>query len=1000
LPLAFPSRPGRQLIDGALLALLVVTAFLLGCYEMGDSDIWWHLRGGEWVLEHGRAPRLDPFTFGSADKVWVDIHWGYEVILALAYRAGGAGALVVLGASVGAGAFLACLLARRREWPAAVAVLCWAPALVLLAFRLDPRPEIFSLLYIGAYLAVLCRAEDHPALAWLLPAVQVLWVNMQGLFILGPVLLGLFLAAHAAQLLWDYKCGRLTWDAGQRRWWRHVGGAACAVGAACLVNPYFLDGARFPFDLFPKVAQAGNPYKRYIDELMSPRDFVNNASVAVAGANWFFLAFQFLLVVLPVSFLYPSLWRAVRESRARSDPRTSAWLTGLAAVVVLLALNALTVSDRGAPGWVVALGDNVPLLLFAAGAAFALRNRKASPRAAALGIMAATALAAWVAWLRAALLGGGRGPVFGPDSAIVWGVLAAAAGAGAAALTVRSAANVFRVMLAAAFAYLGLQALQNWSRFALVAGTVLAWNFGEWAAALAALRRPGEERPALGWGLRVGLTAGLGLWIAALLGGRYYVHTGEPRHLAFREEPLEFAHEATAFAGQPGLPDRALVYGLGQACVYTYHNAPRCKPFIDGRLEMPDQATFETYVDVENWLRDRDPRWESAVARMGDPLLLLEHQNNHAAEALLLTHPRWRCVYYDALASVFVRRESAAEFPTVDFAGRHFRQAALPSAPAARGAAAREQKALFNLATSLPPSPEATWRWRIPVLLCALDRSQAALAEDPARPDSWVLLGTCCWNLDPDRQAPPLAPAEGWRLERNLYLAQATYCFRHALEHQPDNAPAWRYLAQAYRVRRMADAQVTAAERWLQNDPKSSQAEREQVSRLRAELAREPTPPAGELTATVTRLLQRHRPEAAVALLDGAGMDAPAAWGWSFAEQAAGLYMHLGRPADARRVWQQAIGCPSATVRECRLAATFWVERDFGAAREHFYVARAADPRLAEACWGLAMLHAQCGDVGAALEACRAGLEVPLNDRQRADLTALEQLLVSQQGSR
>jgi hypothetical protein len=72
---------GWRLLDGLLLLALTAVVFLLGCYEMGDSDIWWHLRGGEWILEHGRVPGLDPFTFGSADKLWVDIHWSYEVLV-------------------------------------------------------------------------------------------------------------------------------------------------------------------------------------------------------------------------------------------------------------------------------------------------------------------------------------------------------------------------------------------------------------------------------------------------------------------------------------------------------------------------------------------------------------------------------------------------------------------------------------------------------------------------------------------------------------------------------------------------------------------------------------------------------------------------------------------------------------------------------------------------------------------------------------------------------
>ena len=49
-------------------------------------DAWWHLRSGQWILENRRLPTLDPFTFASADREWIDLHWGFQIPLALAYR--------------------------------------------------------------------------------------------------------------------------------------------------------------------------------------------------------------------------------------------------------------------------------------------------------------------------------------------------------------------------------------------------------------------------------------------------------------------------------------------------------------------------------------------------------------------------------------------------------------------------------------------------------------------------------------------------------------------------------------------------------------------------------------------------------------------------------------------------------------------------------------------------------------------------------------------------
>ena len=1020
----------RGLLDRLLLLLLVVLIFLLGCYEMGDSDIWWHLRGGQWILENGRVPRLDPFTFGSADKLWVDIHWSYEVILALAYRAGGVSALIVLGATAGAGAFLAMLTTRRREWPVAAIALCWLPVFTLLGFRLDPRPEIFSLLYLGCYLAILWRVEERPRFAWLLPVVQVLWINVQGLFVLGPALLAMFLTAHGARLLWRRVQGSWTWTPAEKRWWMHVGGATVGTILACLVNPYFLQGAMFPFDLYPKVSDPNNPYKQYIDELKSPSIFVEDSTLQVAGTNWFFLALYFLLPLLPLSFLYPAMWRAwraprpmLKKSRVKADgknllsggrkpPQSSAsqgayaprseslvapavWLGALAGTIAVLLLGTLTLSGTG-PAWLNALGDNVPLLLLLGGGGAALWLWRYCPPAAALAGVGAAALAACLAWLDVQILGHGRGLFAGVTSAAQLAPPFLSAGAIAGGLVLRWGGSLFRILLAGAFAYLALQALQNWSRFALVAGAVLSWNFAEWAAEMLAAAPAGKGRLAAGWVLRAALALTLGVWIAALAADRFYIHTGEPRHFAFREEPLAFAHDAAIFAGRPGLPDRALVYGLAQTGVYDFHNAPARKPFMDGRLEMPDLQTFLTYRNVEDWLRAGDRRWEKPIADMGHPLLLLEHTSNYDAEAHVLTHPNWRCIYFDALAAVFVPRQagvSTEEFPAVDFAARHFRAPDTASVPAIKGAAARELKALFNLAASLPRSPETAWQGRIPILLAALDRARLACVEEPERADVWVLRGNCHWNLNPQLHVRPPGPADAWTVEQGIWWAQATYCFRQALERQPNHAAAWRYLYQAFRARGMADAQANAGRQWLGSDPKISAKERQDIYQL-LKRVRNPhiltTLAPAQLPSLVAPLLDQRRPALAAEILDAAG---PQSWDWPFAERVAGLYLHLGWPADARRAWQQARDCPSTALRQSRQASTYWVEGDFNTAVRHYQQARKNDPRLAEACWGLAMLHTQLGEAEDALEACRCGLEAAPNPRQRADLEALERFL-------
>ena len=70
-------------------------------------------------------------------------------------------------------------------------LIAWLPALLVLGGRMYVRPETLSLLYLSIYLAVLFRIDRLPALAFVLPVVQVAWVNTQGLFVLGPIVLAL-----------------------------------------------------------------------------------------------------------------------------------------------------------------------------------------------------------------------------------------------------------------------------------------------------------------------------------------------------------------------------------------------------------------------------------------------------------------------------------------------------------------------------------------------------------------------------------------------------------------------------------------------------------------------------------------------------------------------------------------------------------------------------------------------------------------------------------------
>ncbi len=291
-------------------------------------------------------------------------------------------------------------------------------------------------------------------------------------------------------------------------------------------------------------------------------------------------------------------------------------------------------------------------------------------------------------------------------------------------LAVREGADLFRLLLAAAFAYLSFQAMRNLNLFALAAGAVLSWNLSDWAAEIAEERKSARGAGPTVWAARGALACLLAAWLAAIGSGAWNEHVASGHRLGLGEMAGEFAHGAARFAGREGLPDRAIAFDLGMASLYVYHNGPDKKIFMDPRLEVPSLETFNNYVAIDDSLHGRGDAWRDALEPLGRPLVLLDHRSHSMGEALLLTEGDWRCIYFDPLASVFVSSRSDVsqrEFPAVDIARRHF---AAGEEPAAHGkfAARLEGEALIRLGSELCPRPSVAWSWRIPAQWLALDR--------------------------------------------------------------------------------------------------------------------------------------------------------------------------------------------------------------------------------------------------------------------------------------
>jgi tetratricopeptide (TPR) repeat protein len=548
----------------------------------------------------------------------------------------------------------------------------------------------------------------------------------------------------------------------------------------------------------------------------------------------------------------------------------------------------------------------------------------------------------------------------------------------------------FRLLLFLAFSALSLQATRNTHQFAAVVGTVTAWNFGEWAAALRRRRLAGDGvQPAWSGAIRRLIAFGAVALVLVLVGsGLFYRMTGEGRVVSLGEEPLFFPHKAVQLAGEPGMPDRFLSFHIGHASLFEYYHGPGRKVYTDPRLEVAGAELFKRYIDLSKRLAKDKPGWEAALAELGRPVIVVDHEHNWEIGATLLRSDHWRCVWFDAIAAVFVHDSynSIVQARAVDFATRHFRPD--PSIES-RGLAelTASAKALRSYA---PAVASAGGELARPLVWLGLDDARRLVSKAPDSFEGWKFLGQIELLRD-----PPMQPSARFRKSFDpvfdLSLVRATYALRRALELAPRDFSALVSMQIAYDFRLMHEAALPILDRMaaLQTTNLHQSGEQAKARTARAEyLAKLGSPPAtawqnlSELDQIVTAQLAAGRADSAAVFLEKAY---PAARErWEIIDRIATLRLHLGEPARARELWRKAASVPRPAVREARIGTTYLVEADFDAARRHYQQAIATQPDVFEPRYCLAVLEQDAGNALAAYEQARKAVALAADDTARS----------------
>lgn len=520
------TAPRATLLDRILFATVLLWTFLATCFPMYDTDFWWHLRTGEWILETHSIPGIDLYTFTDIDRPWIDLHWGFQILITVLYHLGGVPLVTLCKAGITSAAVAVAWQAGGISQPAWKKAVVWVLPIVCITGRANERPEMLSLLFLAVWLWIATHSDHRPGWIWFLPLLQLVWVNCHALFVLGLVVGFSYAVDAVARDLAQGRFGLAPRTTGPdfRMIWI-VGGL---VALACFVNPYFEEGALFPLTLYRKFSTEKEFYSVNIREFQPPINFIRRMGLA--------------------SFT-----------------------------------NIYLLSELGS--WLMAASSFVVLAL--------VRRR--------------------------------------------W--------------------SLFRLLLFAGFSHLAWQASRNTNIFALISGFVACENFSDFRR-LSPLKS--QALPVSSHTRRtVGMIALMSVLCILVVTG-VWNQIGE-RNKPFRlgEAPNWFIHDAARFAGQPGFPEWAFVAHNGQAEVYIYHNGPQRKVFMDARLEVCTQQTFQAFNGILQKMSDFDPSWTAPFRERIMPVVILDSRSSRPAINGMLNNPGWRLVFADPSAAVFLDVETA-----------------------------------------------------------------------------------------------------------------------------------------------------------------------------------------------------------------------------------------------------------------------------------------------------------------------------------------------------
>ena len=188
------------------LTALVGIFIFVNTHPIRPHDFWWHITIGQEILSTGKIPATDIYSYTANGNSYpsYQMYWLMEVFLFTIYKLGGPALVVFIHSLIITSAYVVIFWISKKtskSWRIATIGVLFAAALGLNDWNV--RPQGITFLLASLFLLAIYEYQGSHRWGWLVifPTGMLIWVNSHGTFVIGLVLIAIWLGQEILDVL-------------------------------------------------------------------------------------------------------------------------------------------------------------------------------------------------------------------------------------------------------------------------------------------------------------------------------------------------------------------------------------------------------------------------------------------------------------------------------------------------------------------------------------------------------------------------------------------------------------------------------------------------------------------------------------------------------------------------------------------------------------------------------------------------------------------------------